>query len=335
MWRVFAGFAGVAMLAVARDAPQPRAHTLWVYSVSGLPNPVTDGPTGDTLIQRAAASHVTVLYVSAYSPTANQANRYLVDEAAIATFIEKAHANRITVYVSMGDVDWPAKGCAAAATPYQRFNDIAGYDAAHPAARFDGVILDVEPGSNPDLAALLRLYQCFEQQTAASGLALAAAINAFWNSTVSFNGVTKEAYRHIVDLKLASLVVMGYRNTAGALDCSVGGVLCLDANVILYANSVGMAGRILVGLDTDDPAVSGAAASETFFAQGQAALDAVAQSVERQLAAAGVGVGGFSVHNYRNAYLSGTVSGWPATNPGLLRRMLIPLRLRRGKASAA
>jgi len=121
-----------------------------------------------------------------------------------------------------------------------------------------------------------------------------------------------------VDLKLTSLVVMGYRNASGTLDCTAGGgLICLDKNIVEYANRTGMARRILVGLDTDNPAISGAAANETFYSLGQAAMNAAAQSVYREFAAANLSFGGFSIHNYRNSYLSGSLSGWPATNPEL------------------
>jgi hypothetical protein len=309
-------FALAALFGAAQTAP--GSSTLWVYSVSGLPSPITDAPTRDTLLQNAGASGVSTLYVSVYSSTADTEKRYLVDESSIAAFIAQAHAQGTQVYVAMGDSDWPAKGCGASATPYQRFADIAGYDAANPSAKFDGVMLDVEPGSNPDFPSLLSLYQCFQSNAAGDGLGLSAAINAFWNSTVTYNGVTEEAYKQIVDLKMNSLVVMGYRNTAGSLDCTTSGIACLDANIIQYANTTGQSGHILVGLDTDDPSSSGADPSETFFSLGQAAMNAAAQSVAAQLAAANLSFGGFSIHNYRQSYLSGTLTGWPATNPGLL-----------------
>lgn len=308
---------GTARTAFA--APSPSTNALWVYSVSGLPSPVTDGPTRDALIQNGSASGVNVLYISVYSSTPDSAKRYLVDETSIAAFLREAHGQGMQVYAAMGDPDWPSKGCATSATPYQRFADIADYDAANPSAEFDGIILDVEPGSSPDFPSLLGLYQCFQQQAAASGLGLSAAINAFWNTSVTFNGITEAAYQQIVDLKLTSLVVMGYRNTAGTLDCTAGdGLICLDENIIEYANSTGLANRILVGLDTDNPATSGATTDETFYSMGQAAMNAAAQSVTSQFAAANLNFGGFAVHNYRDSYLNGTLSGWPATNPGLL-----------------
>ena len=45
-------------------------------------------------------------------------------------------------------------------------------------------------------------------------------------------------------------------------------------------------------------------------------MNSAAQSVVSQLAAANQTFGGFSVHNYRDSYLNGQLTGWPATNPG-------------------
>jgi uncharacterized protein (TIGR03437 family) len=296
----------------------PTSQAIWVNSVSGLPSPVTDAPAMNTLIQNSAASNVNMLYVSVYSSTPDSQGRYLVDESAISGLIQAAHSHGIQVYNAMGDSDWPTKGCASSQTPYARFADTLGYDSANPAARFDGIMLDVEPGSNPDFPSLLELYQCFQQQASASGLGLAAAINAYWTTSVTFNGVTEVAYQQIVDLKLTSLVVMGYLNSTGTLDCSQSGIACLDAPIIEYANATGQAGQIVVGVDTDNPATSGSAANDTFYALGQAAMNAAVQSVYSQVAAANLAFGGFSINNYRDSYLSGTVTGWPSTNPGLL-----------------
>lgn len=309
----------------APAAQAPVINALWVYSVTSLPNPVTDSATRSALMQNGSASGVNMFYVSVYSSTRDSQGRRLVDESSIATFIRTAHAQGMQVYAAMGDPDWPSDGCSTSDTPYARFSDIAGYNTANPSARFDGIMLDVEPGSNPDFSALLGLYRCFQQMASGADLGLAAAINAFWTSTVTYNGKTEAAYRQIVDLKLTSVVVMGYRNFAGALDCSSGdGILCLDEPVIEYADSVGQGGAIVVGLNTDNPAASGDSAVETFYAMGQAAMHSAAQSVTAQIAAAGQSFGGFSVHNYRDSYLSGQLTGWPSTNPSGLLPTLTP-----------
>jgi len=311
----------IALFCQAAFGAQPAVNALWVYSVTSLPDPVTDAPTRSALLQNGSASGVNMLYVSVYSSTPDAQGRYLVDESSIATFITMAHAQGMQVYAALSSdgTDWLSDGCSTANTPYARFSDIAGYNAAN-SARFDGIMLDVEPGTSPDFTLLLGLYQCFQQLTTSAKLNLAAAINAFWTSTVTYNGVTEAAYQQIIDLKLTFLVVMGYRNFAGTADCSGGdGILCLDEPMIAYANTVGSAASMIVGLNTDNPATSGDSADETFYSLGQSAMDSAAQSVVAQIAAAGQGFGGFSVHNYRDSYLNGQLSGWPATNPpGLL-----------------
>jgi uncharacterized protein (TIGR03437 family) len=313
------GFAVALLYAaapIARSGPAAFVNALWVYSVSSLPNPVTDGPTRMALIQDSVASGVNVLYVSVYSSTPNSAGRYLYDESAIAAFITAAHTQGMQVYNAMGDPDWPSDGCSTSATPYGRFSDTVGYNSANPSAKFDGIILDVEPGSSPDNVALLELYQCFQQMAGANGLSLSITMSAFWTDPVTFNQVTEPAYAQIVNLKLDQIVVMGYRNTAGSLDCSQGdGIVCLDEAIIQYANSVSLAGSILVGLNTDNPSTAGDLPEETFYSLGQSAMDSATQSVYSQFAAANETFGGFAVHNYRDSYLNGQLSGWPATNP--------------------
>jgi uncharacterized protein (TIGR03437 family) len=306
----------ISAIPALANSSSAQTNALWVYSVSSLPNAVTDAPTRSTLIQNGSASGVNMLYVSVYSSTPNSAGRYLFDEGVIASFISAAHGQGMQVYAAIGDPDWPSLGCAVSANPSKRVADIAGYSAANPAAKFDGIILDVEPGSNPDFQGLLGLYQCLQQQAQAGGLGLSAAINAFWNTEVTFNQVTEEAYKQVVDLKLNNIVVMGYRNFAGTTDCTQGdGLVCLDENVIAYANSVSRASTILVSLDTDNPATSGSTAEETFYSMGQTAMNQAAQSVYDQFAAINQTFGGFAINNYRDSYLSGQLAGWPATNP--------------------
>jgi uncharacterized protein (TIGR03437 family) len=305
-------------LASATPATVPaKLSALWVYELSSLPNPVTDATARATLIQNSVSSGINMLYVSVYSSTPNSANRYMYEDSDIADLITKAHAQGIQVYAAYGDTDWPTLGCAASAFPMQRMAEVIAYNAANRPATFDGVVLDVEPGSSPDFQQLLQLYQCFQQQAKSNGMGLAAAISAFWTSTVTYGQITEPAYAQIVDLKLNNVVVMGYRNSAGSTDCTAGdGVVCLDAALIAYANSVAQANAILIGLDTDNPATDGSTAEETFYSMGQQAMNAVAQSVTSQFATLNQTFGGFAINNYQDSYLSGQISGWPTSNPG-------------------
>lgn len=278
----------------ARSAAVPaKVNAVWVYSVSSLPNPVTDAPTRAALVQDSSASGANILYVSVYSSTPNSAGRYMYADSDIASLIQSAHGHGILVYATYGDTDWPTLGCSSSAFPMKRMAEVIAYNAANPSATLDGVMLDVEPGSSPDYIELFELYQCFQQQAQANGMGLSVAISAFWTDTVTYGQVTAPAYEQIVDLRLTNIVVMGYRNYAGTSDCTAGdGVVCLDEAVIAYANSVSQANTVLVGLDTDNPATDGSTAEETFYTLGQTAMNAVAQSVVRQFSAVNMTFGG-------------------------------------------
>jgi hypothetical protein len=302
-----------------------KVNAVWVYSVSSLPNPVTDASTRAALVQDSSTSGANMLYVSIYSSTPNSAGRYMYADSDISSLIQSAHAQGILVYAAYGDTDWPTLGCSSSAFPMKRMAEVIAYNAANPSATLDGVILDVEPGSSPDFTELFELYQCFQQQAQSNGMGLSAAISAFWTDTVTYGQVTEPAYEQIVDLGLTNIVVMGYRNYAGTSDCTAGdGVVCLDQAIIAYANSVSQANTVVVGLDTDNPATDGSTDEETFYSLGQTAMNAVAQSVVNQFSAVNQTFGGFAVNNYRDSYLSGTISEWPATNPNSPLSMRLP-----------
>jgi hypothetical protein len=231
-----------------------------------LPNPVTDKTTRDRLVQNGSTSGISMLYVSVYSATPNSAGRNMYEDSDIADLISNAHAQGMQVYAAYGDPNWPALGCAPSQFPMLRMAEVIAYNSANPSATFGGIILDVEPSGTPDFQALLQLYQCFQQQAQENGMGLSVAISAFWNTTVTFGSVTKEVYKQIVDLNLNNVAVTGYRNFAGSSDCTgEEGVVCLDKDLIAYANSVSQGNTILVGLDTDNQATSGHGRGDVFL----------------------------------------------------------------------
>ncbi len=209
----------------------------------------------------------------------------MYEDRAIVTLIKAAHAKGMFVHAAYGAPDLPALGCDADGFPQKRMHDVIAYNAAHPAAKFDGVVLDIEPPepqSASDFQALLGQYECIYDTLAASGVQLSAAIRFFWNSAVEYpvaSGATKPVYRHIIDLPLRNVVVMGYRHFAGPMDCSSDGIVCLDKDEISYAAKTGKPSVVLVGLETSDPATTGISAKETFFKQGQATMNSVVQTV--------------------------------------------------------
>lgn len=309
-------------------AAAPPRQALWVYPDQATAgNTMTDPTARAALVDNSAASDVTDLYVSVYQSTPNSAGRLMYPDADMADLIQKAHAHRIRVWASYGNPDWPSDGCAATSAPLKDMAMVVAYDAANPLARFDGVVLDIEPAEPQTTAqyqALLAEYQCIQASLpvkASERLELTVTIQFSWTQEVAFpaGGAVKPVYEHIIDMDLANVIVMGYRNTAGT-DCSgtaTNGMICLDEPMVTYATSVRQSGLILAGADTNN-CVPGCGPSEvTFFssANGQADLNQQAGIVANYFESS-VGFGGFAVYAYELSYLSGTLLGWPAVNTG-------------------
>ncbi|GAC1423866.1 MAG: hypothetical protein NVSMB6_24950 [Burkholderiaceae bacterium] len=239
----------------------------------------------------------------------------MYSDADIADLITKAHLKQIKVFAAYGAPDWPSLGCGSASFPLQRMAEIISYNAANPSSRFDGVVLDIEPSGLPN-AALLTQYQCFAQQAHMNSMTLAVAVRFGWKNFVTYNTVTQEFYKHVIDMLDVNehLIVMGYRNFAGTSDPLSDGIIASDQDQIDYAHRQNKNYMVLAGLETSDPGTTGSADKETFFKSGQAVMNSVAITVLNKYPFFD-GLGGFAIHNYGNAYLGGALSRWPAVNP--------------------
>ena len=281
-------------------AAQPvKALWVWVDAVSNDADRLA-------LVQQSAAKGVTDLYVSVYQET----DSHMYPWKQIADLIGKAHHSKLNVWAAYGDSGWPAAGCSPTAWPLLRMGDVKAYDAGNPGNQFDGVVLDVEPTEPPDFQALLTLYQCIRSTLPNTGpvrLKLAVAIRYFWDTPISFGGTFKPAYQQIIDLDLDNVIVMGYRNFAGTADCNQGdGLICLDQDEIAYADSTHRKDLILAGLETQSDLPIGL----TFFAAGQASMDAQAQIVASHFRKSN-SFGGFAIHAYKTSYEEGSPGFWP------------------------
>ncbi len=282
---------------------------LWVFGDSIVPHPVLTAEGRTRLVSSASASGVTDLYVSVFSPTVSPTGRNMYPDSDLAALVSSAHQAGLKVWAEHGNSDWPTFGCTANDRPVQRIQGIVDYNAAVAAdARFDGVMLDVEPGAAFDLPSYADLHQCIRSVLPAN-MKLGTAINAFWNGDVTYQGVSKPAYAHIIDLPLDSIVIMGYRDTAGTAVCpGSNGLICLDRDEIAYADSIGRTGRMLVGLETIN-VVPGQTENVSFFEEGHIAMEAESRRTAAYFADS-PSFGGFAVHNYAAAFLSGTPL-WP------------------------
>jgi hypothetical protein len=324
MLRILLMFAGAGLIHAGAQARQ----ALWVYPDQGTgANTMTDPAARATLVENAAASDVTDLYVSVYQSTANSAGRLMYPDSDVADLISKAHSRRMRVWASYGNPDWPAEGCAATGAPLKDMAMVVAYNAANPTAHFDGVVLDIEPPEPQTTAqyqALLAVYQCIQAslpQRAHERLELAVTMEFSWTQAVAYpaSGATKPIYEHIIDMDLANVIVMGYRNTAGTgcSGSSTNGMICLDEPMVAYATSTGQRGVVLAGVETNNCVPGCGPSNVTFFsaANGQAEMNQQAEMVASYFGGSS-GFGGFAVYAYELSYLGGTTSAWPTVNTG-------------------
>lgn len=295
-----------------------RSQAMWVFAGGQNPNPITDSTARNPLIIESRSSGVDKLYLSVYQPTPNSNGRRMYEDSLMAQFNSRARQKRRQeVWAAYGAPDWASIGCSPTAFPLQRMAEVAAYNNSRkPSDRFDGVILDVEPNepqSETDFRALLNLYQCVRQNLP-SNIKLAAAIRFFWDLPIAYpiGGAVKPVYQHIIDMNLDNVVVMGYRDFAGTGNCDQGdGMICLDKDEIAYASSLNKTNLILVGIETRNP-FPDLLDKETFYEEGHAAILSETQIVTNFFSS-NVGFGGYAIHNYNSAYLSGT-SGWESPN---------------------
>ena len=318
LWRTARCLAVILLLGVVAARGGPLKQTMWVFPSPSGPNPVTNGSARQTLIANAAATGIAQMYVSVYSPNPNSAGRLMYDETAIADLITIAHTNGMQVFAAYGAPDWPTFGCNANGFPLQRMAEVAGYNLAHPSAKFDGVVLDIEPPepqSTSDFQALLAQYACI-RGALPNDIGLSLAIRFFWDGVIEYptgSNISKPVYAHVIDMNITNAIVMGYRDFAGPSDCTNDGIVCLDQDEIAYAASAGKSQLVLAGVETIDPAIAGITNRETFFEESQAVLNSQTRTVIEQFGQLN-GLGGFAIHNYQQSYLTGSAT-WPATNP--------------------
>src|SRR5687768_9897344 len=259
----------------AGSTPAPT-KALWVFGGSVVPNPVSTSAGRSRLVQMSHAEGIDTLYVSTFQPTQSSTLRFMYEDADMAALNAAAHEKGQEVWVAHGNPDWPTFGCEPGDRPVQRIQDIVNYNNAVAAnERFDGLMLDVEPGAAFNVSTYIALHQCLRSVLPPS-IKLGTAINAFWEDPVEYpagTGTVKTEFAHIIDLPLDKVVVMGYRDTAGTADCAAGdGLICLDQAEIAYASSVGKSGVVMVGLETLNVA-PGQPEKVSFFEEGTSAMD--------------------------------------------------------------
>ena len=301
------------------DACDPTVTALWVGWLE-----VADPGRRADLVERAAASRVDVIYARLGRPTPNAAGRYMVADEAVEALVQAAHASGIEVFAAYAPATDEPVGCEPDGFPLARLGEVIDFAAEHPDAAPDGALLELGGGGGAAggpgadvlaLGAQLEALGCSDAVLDDVGLALAAAIPHDWDAVVAFEGSDAAAYQHVFELDLARVVLRGRADSAGT-DCAGAapdGLVCQVTDELAFASAAGLSSRLLVGLETDACSPDCGPETVTFFEEGQAVMNAEASAVRAHFADSPA-FGGFAIHRYGAAYLSG-VPGWPAANP--------------------
>ena len=193
------------------------------------------------------------------------AARRLDQAAQWETLITEAHRRRMRVHALDGDPEFanPERH----ETALSIVNAVIAYNAsAVPAARFDGVHLDIEPYLLPEwkvpasreekLAQYLDLNFRAAASARAAGLLYGVDIPFWWHlpddgtgapiGIVTFRGQRKLATEHLLDV-VDNVGIMVYRNTAGGSD----GIITHALDTIRRAERAGRKVQAFVGVETE------------------------------------------------------------------------------------
>lgn len=152
---------------------------------------------------------------------------------------------------------------------------------------FDGVNVDVEPYTLPDfgpatpslqLQYLDMLDKMIQRRNAAESRLVFGPAIAKWFDTaahclqITWKGQTKPLSEHVQDI-CDYVSIMDYRDSAGVRGVSGAGIIPQAENEINYANKIGKANSVVLGVETLDIANSGDPESITFREEGRAYME--------------------------------------------------------------
>ncbi len=150
-----------------------------------------------------------------------------------ADFVSKANKKNISVYLLDGDKNWLNDNQPL----YDIIDGYVEYQESYSSNQLSGIHLDIEPHQFDDFSDkreeyILKLISlCNDLKTRYPSVHFDYDIPFWLDDVVQFNGVSKESYKHIIDIA-DRVFVMSYRDTAESI------YLCGEDEVE-YAKQVG------------------------------------------------------------------------------------------------
>jgi hypothetical protein len=179
-------------------------------------------------------------------------------------------------------------------TDATRIPDVVAYNGrVATGRRFDGIRLNHEV--EPTTAADIQYYR--NAVTAAGAIPLYADISHHWDNLILFNGSTKPAYQHIIDVT-KGVDIQTVQDQAAV-------IVAVSADEVAYASSLGK--PVHVTIETYDVVTHlGMQPFNTFFEEGAAKMKSELAGVTYP----GVAHPNFAYHFYRQSLGSAVLPGW-------------------------
>lgn len=265
---------------------------MWVWE----PSDIATAANREALINFSLSKGINLLYVNTgYYKDVNYLTAYPHYYRAL---IASAHQKGIRVESLDGASEWVR--AANHSIPLSRIQDVLNYNASSAAnEKLDGIHHDNEPYTLQDWEQnkqslsvdYLELARKSKQMLidAGSNMTYSGDI-PFWYETVSvtYNGVNKELYKHIID-RMDYITIMDYR------DFAVGpnGIIEHAQNEINYAATAGK--KVIIGVETGD--VPGDPQIVTFYQEGENYMNQELVKVQAHYSASAA-YAGYAIHHY-------------------------------------
>ena len=178
-------------------------------------------------------------------------------------FIEKAKKKNMTVYWLDGSYKWLTSDTYQAKL-FDKIDKYLDYNANYPDNAFSGVHLDIEPHQSPDFKTnradlILKLIALADKLKQTYKTTNFTYDIPFWlHDEIEYNGVTKPAYAHMIDIA-DNITVMSYRDNADK-------IYSVASQELAYASSVNKTIILSVECGKEEDVV-------TFYEEGKTVLN--------------------------------------------------------------
>ncbi len=275
------------MLPVAK-LPAAEMRGMWVYKSDDI---AASAEASDQLFDFCEKRHLTDLFWQVHFARLDDGGRALKNAEPTRTFLQRAHSRSLRIHALFGDPSHTLRikhGIVSASA-----DGVMAFNRDGPAeARFDGLHPDIEPHGLPQWKKADLMQKCdlltqfvevhhltATRVHAADAKLVYGADIVFWLDKtnpegqpvypVTFQGVTKDAAKHLLDV-VDHVAIMSYRSNAEGQN----GIIALTAKTIAYADT--SKAKVFVGAKMADIGPK----LESFYGQTESQMMRALQPVD-------------------------------------------------------